>query len=897
MKKKLLSFLSFALLLFVTLFLIDCNNDKSKKVSLVVNLEDTVANAKSVQWALDQFKQALKAQGVKSVVYAKIEDAPIDNFCVVVSGSKEKTALDLLGKQSLTVPETPEALGLVQGETNGRSVLLVCGCDPRGLGYALLELADRMDCGEKPMEALTVPKPIIEKPSVRIRSIYRPFTSEVEDKSWYNDREFWKNYLSELARQRINRFSLAFGMGYNSPKGCKDSYFFFAYPFLLDVPGYHVKAVGLPDKERDHNLEMLKFISDEAAARDMEFQLELWTHGYDFPENVNYPISGLSEENHAAYCRDALALILKKCPSITGITFRVHGESGIPEGIKGFWDVLFQAPEKAGRRVWIDMHGKNLKEDQLNWALKTGMPVSVSPKYVGEHMGLGYHPADIRHREKGNIKAYVEPASGVHLTARQFTRSGYGDFLPEDRNWEVLHRIWPGTNRILLWGDPTTAAAYGRNTDVFGSLGVERNDPLSFKGRKGSGYPGGRCAYADKTLEPKWDFQKFLYTYRVWGRLLYNPETDPDVWMRFLHKKFGDAAQPMEIALANSSRVVNLITIAHGAATDCTVYWPEMYMNQPIVKPSDDPTFRDNPSPFVFGNVSPHDPQLFSKMNDFAYSLLDGKVLPKYSPLLVAQWLEDMANKASKNLEIAGSLIADKNDVEFRRFSNDIKIESGTAEFFAFKMRAAVLWHIYEKSGDSAALVEAIANYTKARDVWAKMAQDAKDVYVQDITFGTRPVERGNWLDRLPAIDADIADMKDVLANAKAEKSSDSKIVRKAVTTVETRPQFPKMECLHTPVQEFKPGEPISIELKLAGDAKKVDLYYRHVNQAIDWQVKSMDKKGSKYQAIISAEYTKTRYPITYYFAIDMGDAGIAIYPGFNDNLSNMPYYVVRQKK
>ena len=91
----------------------------------------------------------------------------------------------LLEKQDLTVPETPEALGLVQGEIDDRSVLLVCGYDPRGLVYALLELTDRMKCGIKPIEALKVPKPVIEEPAVKVRSIYRTFTSEIEDKSWY----------------------------------------------------------------------------------------------------------------------------------------------------------------------------------------------------------------------------------------------------------------------------------------------------------------------------------------------------------------------------------------------------------------------------------------------------------------------------------------------------------------------------------------------------------------------------------------------------------------------------------------------------------------------------------------------------------------------------------------
>jgi hypothetical protein len=35
---------------------------------------------------------------------------------------------------------------------------------------------------------------------------------------------------------------------------------------------------------------------------------------------------------HAACCRDALATVLKACPQISGLTLRIYGESGIPEG-------------------------------------------------------------------------------------------------------------------------------------------------------------------------------------------------------------------------------------------------------------------------------------------------------------------------------------------------------------------------------------------------------------------------------------------------------------------------------------------------------------------------------------------------------------------------------------
>lgn len=63
-----------------------------------------------------------------------------------------------------------------------------------------------------------------------------------------------------------------------------------------------------------------------------------------------------------------------------------------------------------------------------------------------------------------------------------------------------------------------------------GSLGIDLFEPLSFKGRHGSGLPGGRCAYEGTSLKPRHDWEKFEYSYRIWGRNLYNPKTDPEGW-------------------------------------------------------------------------------------------------------------------------------------------------------------------------------------------------------------------------------------------------------------------------------------------------------------------------------------------------------------------------------
>src|SRR4029453_2566166 len=101
------------------------------------------------------------------------------------------------------------------------------------------------------------------------------------EKPGWNDREFWRRHLTVLATERFNRFNLTLGLGYDFTREIRDCYLHFAYPFLVAVPGIDVRATNLSDAERDRNLEMLRFVSDETAARGLDFQLGLGRTRYD----------------------------------------------------------------------------------------------------------------------------------------------------------------------------------------------------------------------------------------------------------------------------------------------------------------------------------------------------------------------------------------------------------------------------------------------------------------------------------------------------------------------------------------------------------------------------------------------------------------------------------------
>ena len=303
------------------------------KITLVVS-EDEIAQSPPAQWAVSHLTSALSARQISVSHGGRVEDAETSDLCILVAGASSHAASIVPDLPTDDWTTAPESFILADSEIDGRKVLLAVGSDALGLVYALTELADRVACADDPAEGLEFDRPLIQTPANRIRGIARYFCSDIEDKTWYHDRGFWERYLSNLVTQRFNRFSLTLGLGYNFPRNVYDTYFYFAYPFLLDVPGYSVRVPGLSDEERDRNFESLKYIAAETGRRGLQFQLALWTHAYEWVDspNANYVIEGLSAETHAAYCRDALHQILVACPDITGVTFRIHGESGIPEG-------------------------------------------------------------------------------------------------------------------------------------------------------------------------------------------------------------------------------------------------------------------------------------------------------------------------------------------------------------------------------------------------------------------------------------------------------------------------------------------------------------------------------------------------------------------------------------
>jgi hypothetical protein len=862
--------------------------------SVIVDESDPIVTAAPVQWALGQLRDALgNAPPVRTLI---------------VSGAQAPRARDLIDRAGLRPPDGPEALAVVPGILDGTPVLLATGGDVRGLTYAILEVADRLRHATTPDEALALEQPHIGQPANRVRSVMRLFASDVEDKPWFWDRAFWEQYLSFMAAQRWNRVHLALGLSYDFPRNVTDSYLYFSYPFLLKVPGFDVRVTNFSDEERERNLDTLRFISDAAAARGLGFQLGLWTHAYELFESpkVNHEIQGLTPDRHARYCREAVATLLTACPNISGITFRIHGESGVAEGSFDFWAEVFGGVRDASgarRRIGIDLHSKGIEQPIIDLALATDLPVTISPKLWAEHMGPPYHQAEIRPLERSKVPGSWESHyMAVSAGSRRFTRYGYADLLREDRGYGIVYRIWPGTQRLLLWGDPTMAAGFGRSASFCGADGLELFEPLSFIGRRGSGIEGPRGGYADTALRPsEGDWAKYRSTYRLFGRHLYNPDPSPSEWKLARAVELGIsgvAADAAESALAHASRILPLITVAHLPSAANNSYWPEMYTNQPIVDEGKPHPYSDTPPPKLFGSVSPLDPELFSTIEEFADEISSRTHGAKYTPLDVARTLDGLADTATAALAEAQaeSLVnGAAESTAFVRLTTDVRLICSLGRFFAGKLRAGVAYALYRRSGEAGILREGVEAYRAARLEW-QAAIETGSAYVGDLSFGPEPKLRGHWADRLAAIDADLADLEAELGRATPDIST---LTFEALTVPAAPPQID-----HIPPLVFTPGVAVQVAFALVADetldvtsVAGATLRYRRVNQAERWQSVDMEHVEGEWRGAIPADYSASPYPLQYYFAGRPAEGRPWLHPGLDATLSNQPYYVVRHVK
>ena len=251
--------------------------------------------------------------------------------------------------------------------------------------------------------------------------------------------------------------------------------------------------------------------------RGMNFTLGIWDHIYrggvqGSNERAEKPtpdvIWGLNADNLYDYTKEALSKFVQTFPEIDAIQFRMHGESGLKRGeMDKFWTMVYRVMLDEAPQMRFDARAKNFPHHLIDKALDMGVNMRMCTKYWMEQMGMPFHPT---HIPKQN----------------QFDRRhGYADMLRYPKRYDMHWRLWnSGTTRVLQWGDPDYVRQFVASTHLYDGKGFEISEPMTTKMQS---HPHSGEVFdllTEKYKYYKWEFQRYWYIHKLFGRLGYNPD-------------------------------------------------------------------------------------------------------------------------------------------------------------------------------------------------------------------------------------------------------------------------------------------------------------------------------------------------------------------------------------
>jgi hypothetical protein len=365
--------------------------------------------APPAQHGLTKFEAAARAQGWGIDRAASVEVARGD--VIVVAALADATRALPFAPAPARPLDAPEGLAVKKFSLDGKPAILLAGADARGLMYALLDAAERLAVSGDPADLLGAVREIEERPTVRDRalSVYT-MNRGYWDSRFYNE-DYWTLYFDTLAASRFNRFLIIFGYengGFLAPP----------YPYFFDTSGFPgVHMVGLTPEQQHRNLAALNRLFELAHARGITVTLGIWDHiyrggvqaggaewvkvfrGRPIPNSV----VGVTTENINAYTLASVKELLAHAPTLDGLQFRVHEESGLAtEGMEGFWHAIFENVQRTRPGKLIELRGKNTPDAVINAALSLGVDLRIETKYWMEQMGLPFHPMHVNHQDQRN---------------------------------------------------------------------------------------------------------------------------------------------------------------------------------------------------------------------------------------------------------------------------------------------------------------------------------------------------------------------------------------------------------------------------------------------------------------------------------------------------------------
>jgi len=664
-----------------------------------------------VAFGVGDVRSALEAAGHQVVERARDADVRIVAGCVGEAGVPE----------GVDVPAPAESFAIVPDAGHAR--IAVFGRDATGTMYGLLELAEQVSMGADLREI----RPVKQSPFVEFRAP-NPFFSLPDpdlsdwDSWWFLSEDFWRTYLDMLARSRFNWVDLH-GMLHIRGQWSFPAIF----PYFVDSPSF--PDVGIDDAQKAKHLAMLQHVVRMAKDHGIRIALMSYTTSWNVPGAPKAPYEE-TEPNLALYTRECVAALLRSCPALGMIGFRI-GESGKSEG---FFKISY-VPGVVDSGVSIPIHTRtwlSTKSKILELADAYKGPLDIEIKYNGEHYGLPYQ------------------VSGGRMTS--WHSYSFQDYCVPPKPYDI---VWQnrasGTHRLWRWGSPEWVARTVRSFKLGGGIGFSLEPLNAYR-------PNYDYYHKSEALKWfRWVPERDWFWSMLWGRLSYNPDLGDDVLLAALARRFGpDAAQPMLETSRQMSLVIPLIYSAHCQGPDHLNMAPELETGGSLAD---------------FGAVPPLDTLAMQSITEFVQRTVSGSPSARTSPLEMADMIQAAAERAAASMQEAKSR-ATSGLAELADWEADVTCLGHFGRYYAEKIRAATHLELYRATGDPVHIAASREHARESVRGWQELAR-VTDEYYHPFVESMRPrTEQFHWKDLTDSVVADLA-VPDTVVNEVAGQGAE----------------------------------------------------------------------------------------------------------------------------
>ena len=592
-----------------------------------------------------------------------------------------------------------EGFQIAQFRSANKDILCIFARDKTGAMYGTLDLAEQI----RVTNGLSHVEEKISNPRFEFRAIkfnlpwssYRPNENPAMSLHTETCRslDFWKRFLDMMAENRFNVLSL-----WN------------LHPFT-----YMIRPKGFPEACPFSDTELAQWqrfwqqLFHMAKERGIETYIVNWNIVVS-PEFAK--AHGIKERNDKSeivreYMRQCVTQVIDEYDELTGLGVTLAD--------------------------WMNDMTPREREDWIQETFIKGMKQAKRPAKFIHRSVLTGSPLEMRRViDEANFpdSVWVEVKfnwSHGHSTPRLAITHDYSSGQIDERFWQPKpenYRIaWMIRNEdffILRWGQPDFIRKHieinGRDYVGGYFIGSEGYIPAKEYAHK-----------PDQHVIWQYAFEKQWLFYKLWGRLLYDPNTPDKVFAAEFDRRYGsDVGDKLLEAYALASRMPLRLASFHRATWDYTLY------SEGFLAPVQT-GFNDKVSPFIsIDELIKHeilDPT-YVAIPDYVNAAISDKPIDE-SLLTPLELADDLEKDGTKALELVESLRdrAKHNTQTFLCEIADVQAWARLSLYFADKLRAGVALEMFRKTKATEQQRKSVALLESAAAHWAKLVEITKQHY------------------------------------------------------------------------------------------------------------------------------------------------------------------------